>query len=365
VRGGYTHELTDETCVYEQVDAPEASFVNGKKQPPEVIKACRAILQRHNDFKSKQNERFVRRFRLTSKGVEALDASGNASPIEGAAHFAKPDGGVEVQLPITAMPRLGQSPLSEWLAVVTTGDLPDGLMPPTKGHAKGWTELKIVKPVSFGPYGTLQNSIYADFKHANYGMNQLSFHPSKTDSMEIIHAPYRATSAPGALPRPSVVTEERVLYTPVEELGNIKVGLANAHAKFLATYRDGVLLKAEKFADVRGTQRRGDHLHVFAFIPGDIPMGISTYVPPHWKVLAVDELGGLTHVADEGVDMIGVFGSWDKEPKPFNDKDFKRFGVIGMRNKRSKVVTWKWDADQGQYISSVLPKDAAGTYNFK
>ncbi len=350
-RGGSTHELTDETCQFEQIALAEANWKNGDAHPPEVVEQCRAVMKRHAEFTARFRERFVRRFRLSASGIEALDAAGKASPINGATHRATADG-VEVELPLSAMPRIAQAPLESLEIAVAEGKLPSGLLPPTADERQGWTEVKLQQAVAFAPHGALRAQIAVA---APLVVN--SYDPGKP---EIVHSVSHAAETPlggkGAPDRAVVVESEETIFTKTDEHGDVVIGVARAAGHYIATYRGGQLVAVEGFPDVRGTKKVGDDLHLFGYDEGGFTWAVGTYVPPRWRVLAVAKDGKLTEIADEGVDWVGMWNAWDNEPKPYFDRDFAQFGIRGKRGKRPKTVTWKWDEKERKYVSDVTPR---------
>lgn len=366
-RGGSIRELTDERCQFEQISLPEGYWERGKQQPPEVVEACRAIMQRQADYAASYLERFVRRFRLTGSAVHALDAHGEARPIDGAVHAAV-KGTIEVQLPISSLPRLAQAPLMTLFVKVAEGKLPADLTPPRgEDDTQGWSSAGVLEPVEFAPHAALRAAIFADlgigYHHPDFG--ELSFHPSTPDTIELARAERWGPGVGGAEPITvtKVVQSEQRIFTRLAELGDVEVGVAHAHKPFLATYHKGVFVSATEFFPVAGKTERAGALHVFGYDAGGFSWSRGAmYSPPRWWVYAVKRDGTVEDIADEGVDSFGMWNAWDDYPKTFFDPDFRRVGLRGIRKKRPKTVIWRWNDAEGKYTSSVTPKDQAADW---
>jgi hypothetical protein len=364
-RGGSTHELNDERCQFEQVSGPEGSWDVGKKQPPEFVDACRALIQRHQDFVATFQARFVRRFALGANGVKALDAAGTEQSINGMVVSATSSGSVEARLPLTAMPLLAQAPLVSLFAVAAAERPAQEVVPPSEGNELGWTAVKLPTPVGFGEHAELLAAMFADFGSGMPWLTgQIAFHPAEPETIEVVHDAGPDGTAgprgPQAPERPVVVMEKRALYTPLDELGDVKIGIARAHTELVVTHRGGKLVASAPMGDVRAVKRRGDELHLFSYSRNGFAMTVGTYVPPRWDVVAVKKDGSIDEEkADEGVDTMGIWDAWDADPEPFSDPDFQRFGIRGKRHKRPKTVTWQWNEKDGKYTSGVVPPDQA------
>jgi hypothetical protein len=359
-RGGSTHPLDDERCRFEQISLPEANWKNGEEQPPEVIAACRALLQRHTDFVARYKESFVRRFRLTDQRVEALSADGRPSPLSGASHAASA-GSIEVSLPLEAMPRLAEAPLEMVYLAAAERALPTGLVPPSYQHTEGWTELKLPAPVSFEPHGELRAQLVG---LSPFGTDQVSYRPAEPNKIELVSSSSGSAAIGGknAPDRPVVVEDTFDMFTKTDEIGELTFGIARGLGTNLAILRKGKLASMAGIPHPWHIKRREGELHVFAFANNGFTWAVGTYVPPRWIVLRVNPDGTNEEIADEGVDVIGQWNAWDGDPEPFHDPELSTFGMKGKRNKKPKTVTWRWSQADRKYVSTVSPANQAGTY---
>jgi len=373
-RGGTTHELNAESCEFEQIPLIEAGWSNGRRQPPEVIKACMAVLARYERASASYRERFIRRLRIDAAGVSLVDGAGASAPLAGA--VVRTEGtSAEIELPLTALPDTQQAPLASLLAGTAFGALPDGLRnAPSQGHPAdevkpaldpAWKRLELQTPVGFGDHPDLLAATFEDPTVVMNGgvMNTLSYSPARPATysvMAVPDAPVKQSKVvpkvPGAIggptgpDRPALSQQEEPLFTTIDTLGKVTVVDARG---LLVTLVANKIVASQTFGLPDGKQRRGDDLHLFQYRAGGYsPM--SGYYLPQWSAVAIKPDGKIAPIADEGVDMPGAQSAWDADPKPFNGPDWTSFGMRGVRGGKPKTVTWQWDATRSQYVSSVV-----------
>lgn len=375
-RGGTTHELTAEGCEFEQIPLIEAGWTNGRRQPPEVTRACKEVLARYEKASAGYRERFIRRLRIDTAGVSLLDGAGASAPLAGAVVRSQATS-AEVELPLTALPDINQAPLVFILAGAVFGELPEGLRtPPSQGHPSSeekpaldaaWTRLELKTPVGFGDHPDILALVFEDPSGVMNGgvMSQISYAPARPETFSIMTVPDVAVAqskvvpkVPGAIggptgpDRPALYQEESPLFTPVDTFGKVTIVLARGS---LVTLVGNKIVAEESFGQPEATHRRGEDLHFFKFRPGGYNPMVGFY-PAQWSAVAIKPDGKIVPIADEGVDMPGMSDAWDTAPKTFNSPDWTSFGLRGQRGGKPKTVTWQWDATKSHYVSSVVPK---------
>lgn len=370
-RGGGTHPLTEMRCELEQIPLVEGMWRDGKQQPPEVVKACLEVLGRHQKMSAAYRDRFIRRLKLGAEGASRIDATGTTEPIPNAKVAASMNG-VEIQLPLSALPELAQAPLASLFVGASFGALPEGLrMPPDEIEPDpAWKALSLDAPVGFGPRASLLEAL---FKEPAYPPNleRLSYAPDKPERLhfiapsEVAVAPVKSDGTiPGAiggataLDRPAVYEEERPLFTKLDSFGDVEIGSTSAKRELLVTFVGGRLVATDPFARPQASIRRGDDLHLIRLDAGGFSWSVGFYQPPAWQVRAIHLDGTIEDIAGPG-DMAGVWSAWDGEPKSFSDKDWQRFGLRGKRNGKPKTVTWQWSPKEGRYDAKITPASQA------
>ncbi len=361
-RGGSTYELTAEGCQYEQVPLAEAHWARGNPNPPEVASACLQVLARQQAFREQFSARFVRRFRLTVRGVEELQGE-QVRPLDGA-RFEASEGAIEVQLPLASLPELAQSPLS--VVFLAVGREAESLPPPTQMESPGWSRFALAPPMRFGPSAELLAAVLRASDESP--RTRLSYHPSQPErlhavQLEQLERPWEG-SPPAGIPeaiasavppdRPRLLQEERALLEPLASFGQVSLGLTAGHEPHLASLMGEELRGFEPFPRPSGVVRRGDELHVLAFeahCTAELP---AEQAVPIWRAIAVRPDGSLRlDVADDGVDPCGVASPWDGPPTPFSAADFESFGLRGTRDRKPQTVIWRWNAGEARYRSSL------------
>ena len=378
-RGGTTHELTDETCKFEQIPLIEAGWQNGRAHPPEVAKACLEILARYGKASAAYRERFIRRLKIDGAAVSLVDAAGASKPLAGAVVHAG-ETSVEVELPLTALPDTQQAPLAYLYAGVAHGELQDALhTPPSQPHPSldeapaadpAWRRLELASPVGFGEHPDVLASVLAEPSGVLNGgiMAQLSYSPARPATLSTMTVPDVAVTpskivpkVPGAIggptapDRPALFEEVGPLFVPLETFGKVTLGLARGS---VITLVGGKLVAESGFSQPEATQPRGDDLHLFKLDVGGFNF-MTGYNPPAWQAVAVKADGKLVEISDESPDSPGMHDAWDGSPKPFNSPDWTSFGLRGKRGGKPKVVTWTWDAKAARYTVSVVPSPAS------
>lgn len=362
-RGGYTHPIDDKACQHEQVPGPEGSWDEGRANPPEVVQACTALLARRQAFVAVHDQRFVRHIVLSRTGVTV-----DGQPVAGALHRSRDDGGVEVQLPLSAMPELAEAPLRTLLVRAAIGPLSDDVPLPIREYEKKpdarWQTLVLATPIEYAPNADARRIAFDGFRGLGEAQEgSISYRPADPEHVEVLSTPETLGSTAWGANTPerqAVVETSAKLFDPIDKLGDIDIGLSVG--RMLMTRQRGELVASASLATVDGVVARGGEMHFFSYSPGGFDTWMGTYAPPTWSVLSVHTDGKIdAQVADEGVDNVGDWQAWDQPPTRFSDEKFTKFGMRGMRKGRTKVVTWIWSDKAARYLVTVVPKDATQT----
>ncbi len=374
-RGGSTHELTPETCQFEQIPLIEAGWDNGRAHPPEVVEACLGILARYEKQTLEYRERFIRRLRVEGSTVSLVDGAGHASPFAGAIVKVQATS-AEVELPLTALPDLTQAPLASLSAAAVFGEAPDTMrQAPLQPHPSsdekppptpGWTRLELAAPIAFGPQPDVLAAVFVDASGVMNGgiMSQLSYSPAKPEVLSTISVPDVAVApskvvpkvagaigGPTAPDRPALLLEDEPLFETLETHGKVTVGRARGT---LMTIVGGKLVAQGYVARPEAMQRRGDDLHLFQFDAGGFNW-YSGFQPPTWRAAGIKPDGKIVEIADEGPDYPGMHDAWDDDPKTFHGPEWTTFGMRGRRHGKPRSITWQWDPGAARYVVSVVP----------
>jgi hypothetical protein len=372
-RGGSTHELTDAACERQQVPMIEAGWMDGEPHPPEVVAACRAILARHRERASGYTNRFLRRFRITADAVRTEGAGADPSWTVGA-RFASGPLGVEVELPLAALPELRHAPLTRLLVAAAAGDLVPSPEPPVIRYNDGkppvfpgWYAVSLAEPVGFGPRASLLAKVFPAESEGAFGYlaNSLSsYHPADAERVRTVSvdevagepigpAPSRlgVIGPPTKMDRPSTTERLEPLFQPYRVFGNVEIGLANGQQ--LVTYVAGQLMGFQPFGKPLASREVSGDLHLFDYDPPDFNPYVGGWMQPTWRAVGIKPDGTIVpDLAAPSPDDGGWNAGWDVDPKSFADRDYVRFGVRGTRKGKPRSIVWRWDAKTGRYESS-------------
>lgn len=359
-RSGHTIPLTEHSCAVEQVPAGEGMWNDGKAHPPEVVKACLALLKRHEAEAAAFREKFVSRLRLTTAGV----TSEGGAPIAGAQHAAQ-GRTIEVSLPLSAAPAFVVAPVMELMVHASWGETPKDLAPPlltpdqTQKPDPRWTALTLLELAAFGPHAALRELFFEPPVFASVGWTeQMYYHPGEPDVVHWMDTPPRETAiAFGDYPpsRTAVVKEERALYRKMETFGDIELGLACGTR--LIVKKEGRVVDHEyRVAQLRGVVHREGQVHLFAYQPPAYHAWTGSMAPPRWDVFGISP-DGVVHTDLAATLYDGPYNgaAWDTDPEPFSDRDFHMFGMKGQRRGKPKTVRWIWHPEPKRYEVAIEP----------
>jgi hypothetical protein len=353
-RGGYTRPFN---CEYEQVDIGEGRVENGKRNPPEVEAACKALIARHAQRTAEYNARFTRLFKVDREGARFAQEDGRLSAIEGAKALWKQGvkgATIEISLPLAALPRLSQAPL-DWLRLAAA--IPTSPRPAIVDAAWVWVHLP--EPVSFEPHGEIRARAFHALHDRTFFSPALSY--TAADPLHVETMQYNGYDRTTVEPR--VVT----LYEKRATMGDVEVGEVWAYGRSIAILKQGKVtgflpampeLNAETatMERAKGYATRDGELHVLSYAPGGWT-DLYASLPAQWSVIAVAPDG--SHRMDTVDDDVGV-GQWT-EVTEFASKDFETFGLRGATHYPVNFIdfvevpvgveiTWRWDTKLKKYM---------------
>ena len=346
-------------CEHETLAGPEGTTMQGKPNPPEVVAACQADLQRYADLTASFTARFTRVLRVDREGVR-LATGAKLAPIDGAKVVVKPQGGevlVEAELPLTALPRVAEAPLSS-LALVVLPALGSETAPAELPDVAEWPIVELPEPVSFEPWPSLrahalarqtsrQGPAFHDLHRQGRGQ---SYQPGDAASVEsLVYGGSFMVVGPKVEP----------LYTKLATFGDLEVGKvpsapedAGATRESLAVFDKGKLVEVFEVAgEAEGAVERGGELHVLSYSPALSNSADGRHEAARWSVIAVRSDG--THHEIELDQPLPVAQNWPLSwhvVARLPGQDLDGFGVRGEDHGRLFELTWRWNAARGRYV---------------
>jgi hypothetical protein len=371
-RGGSTHELTDAACERQQVPMIEGGWMDGERHPPEVVAVCRAILARHKERAELYTSRFVRQLRITQEVVKAEGPRADPAWVAGA-KVASGAGGVEVELPLAALPELTHAPLTRLLVAAATNDLSPSVEPPVRRYHMGrpapftgWSTLTFDEPVGFGPRAALLAKVFEgpSEEPLSFGMYLSSYHPADAERVRTVSIDEVAGEPVGPAPpspgvigppttmdRPSTTERHEPLLQPYRTFGKVAIGLTIGQQ--LVTYVGDELVGVHPFGKPVSSREVAGELHFFSYDPPGFNPYSGGWMQPTWRAVGIKPDGTIVpDLAEPSPDDGGWNAGWDSDPKTFADRDHVRFGVRGTRSGKPRSVVWKWNAKSGRYEAS-------------
>jgi len=310
-----------------------------------ALESCRRREREHERTQVRHEARFSRVFRADAQGVRERTADGKLVPVAGASAVWKPSpegARFEASLPLSAMPRLSEAPLTTlwaWSQAATASQEP---------RQAQETRLSLPQPVSFEPHGTLRSQIFASVQERyNANLPALSYQPG---TPAVIESWKRIDQGM------AVVADEGQVFKKLETLGDVEVGIANVFATWLVVLKNGKPVGDDTLIDFdKGATRliRGGELHIFSsssWFNGDtVTHGAS------WSVFAINGQGKIRR---DVLVTEGTPSRWIHPASFFSNKEMKTFGLRGVtmtpQDKPWKVeVTWRWDDKKQAYLPTL------------
>lgn len=304
---------------------------------PEAV-SCKQTLARHDAFVAARTARFERLFRLDGQGLRWSGKNG-LEPVPGAVVASKAAGNhwtVEVKLPLSALPRMAQAPVSSLTLFAVAG--PEAKVPAILPEQR--TEVYAASDVSFEPHGELRAA--ARIRVVSTGF---SYHPAQPNLIEIVDHPDKVHGGS------SLEATERVLWEPVTKMGDVEVGYVHLDDTYLGIFKASAVVDLELLVgEPRGFVERNKALHFFVYDQhGYDPIDAWVAV---WNVKAVDAEGKVT----EPIEGDFVSSGWTSVEE-FHTDTFDRFGIRGqpwaLQGEPSEApleITWKLDKKTGKYL---------------
>ncbi|MEP7121165.1 MAG: hypothetical protein ABJE95_09655 [Byssovorax sp.] len=362
-------------CEFETIRLIEGEFERGKRNPPEVVAACRALIARHDELVARHRARFTRLFKLDRDGVRRVAVDGTLSPIEGAKAVFKPGphgGTVEVALPISALPRMVEAPVVtlRLVARAVTGQKPDLV-------AAQWVEVELPDPVTFEPFGDLRNH---SARRLDSTVRETGFSYQPGDALHVETMRYDTELKADAV----ITLDETLQHQPVARIGDLEIGYVSVYRPWLAIFDKGKFLREARVPpdendggprpvdtfsspEPRGFVKRDGEIHLFSY--GKMSFAWSGEIRwPSWSVIAIAPDGSVRDPV-EATEVPMMVGG---ETTGFISPDHSSFGVRGPADNAARrpgepdmvslEVTWKWNPAKKKYVSkqrrSPLPAPA-------
>jgi hypothetical protein len=359
---GWTHSsggflaLDSQTCTHEQVEDYNTGpdWHAGEPHPDEVVTACLALLEAHEAAKTQYRRSFGRRFRLTPQGMSSLDAGATVAPL---AQKSGRDGRtLEAALPVSALPRLWHTPLTELEVVaLTLDDASVSRLDEAPGQ-----RLPLASPVAFGATADVLAFYLHEPNWTDAPDRHLSFHPGTPNEIRVLRRADR-TYGGGAtlvdrleLTHPSLEEVTLPLVTPPATPTGPLMAVSDGFTTYLVSLvgsRLAGFARSDHFETLH-VIFRDEELHVVAFDPGRHSWHSQGGYdrPAQWVVLALHPDGRLVEVSDPNPGA-----GWDDfDPSPAFNADFTRLAVRGTDfDGVARTAVWIWNAKTRRYSSSL------------
>ncbi|MFO0549723.1 MAG: hypothetical protein U0271_15125 [Polyangiaceae bacterium] len=350
-RGGYVSDLD---CEHEQICCNDGYIERGPELTPEASAACHALLERDQQARADFADEFVRVYRIDAAGVSLRGADGALTPIAGAqVAFGKTgaSGSLEASIPLTALPRFSQAPITTLAYLVRPLSRPKDLAA-TVVRERPWVWLNLPERVSFEPLSVLRETTYANTDGATFFNPAMSY--SAADPTHLRYYQHGGSAT-------DLVAHEADLYTKLDSFGDVEVGMLHVPSNRLVVLKAGKPIAVTRFysdshLDVapsielafRGV--RGGKHHYLAFLPTLWDPNLGP-IQATWWLTIVGPDGEVDGEALRVPDDTPMF-AFDGES--FSNKDFTEFGVGGTlfspdEPRPSGELKWNWDEKKGVY----------------
>jgi hypothetical protein len=322
---------------------------------PDVAASCHRTVDAHAREVATHEKRFTKRWRIDSRDVRASNDEGKLEVVEGATLAWKSSATratVEAALPLAAMPRMAEAPVTSIRVVALPASSP------LPGTAPEEATLPLPEPISFEPYGKLRAALFDAGSQPSYRGGDTFY-----DNVGLSYQPGHPLDIEDA-----VTHQPRLLYEKKGALGDIEVGIADVFPGFVALFRRHEFIGFLDASTVEGVFVRDGQLHVASYKPAEYTMQTGPAAAA-WSVVAVAP-DGSHHEAVDGAmlrattakDGVGCslagplsFGGFQQQ---FATPSFDRFGWRGSCavGDGKKVVgfevTWTWNAKTRTYVGA-------------
>ncbi len=328
---------------------------------------CLAAQRRHAELEAAHARRFRSIVELTADG--AMVQSGSAPPsLLGSARVIVKGRTLEASLPLSALPRLTETPLRT--LQVFAGDAQ-----PSE-DAGSWAALALPSPVAFGVHAEVASIFESlDEAHRPGSLTRelrpaMSYHPTAPDEREVHrYARCKGSRSPSCA-RMELVSRSAPVVRWIAEQGPWRVARVSAYSEGYAFYRDGVLMRVmldvddapispeETQTGIRrylGSALRGEVLQLISFAPPrpDDASGLPT--APCFAVVSLQPDGRVASRA-----LCGG-GHW-RSAEPSHEASFDilsfRGDALGLGfgpDRNGVEERFAWNGTLGSYLS-VAPR---------
>lgn len=265
-----------------------AYYDTHEPNPPEVIAACKATVDRYKAFVDAGTREFAKTLLIDATAVKVVGANGALEPIGGAVVASKSNAEgttIEVSVPIAALPRLSEAPLKKLRLFARLADT----HAPPKLAREDWFAVALPEPISFEPMGVLRDKVFFEAPCDPQGYP--AYDPPRGLSYRA-DEPDRVRSTKWGEGLESVEYDVAPLYRKLLDHGDLEIGEASAGLRYLAIRYKGAFVDAIPVpAPIRATAVRGDELVVAMFSEASYNPFSGSFTPPAWSVLVVAKDG--------------------------------------------------------------------------
>ncbi len=333
----------------------DGDMVEDGPLPPEAAAACRQFVARYDALKVDHARRFARVYRIEANGIQVQDESGGLAAVPGAKVVFATSGGrntFEATLPLTALPRMSDAPVSVLRMIASRGSAPAPETISTENT--GWTWLKFPTAVSFEPFAAVRDHIFKEYNGGFYpGYSKaLSYEPGNLDILQSMKTSTDLTSVEineGVLPK-------RI----VSSLGDVTVTQGTVPFTFYVVTKGKAVMGSFTLpGDIGDTSRmcfageRDGDLHYVGFTPGGYDHA-KTYFGPFWTVTIVRADGS---IQTDSMELDDTLQLHQDVAKRFSNPGCTQFGIRGPELTRPGQtvstdiyeLSWKWDKASKKY----------------
>ncbi len=332
-----------------------------EENPPEIVAACEQMLARVAEQQVAHAQRFERWFHIDARGVDVVGLDGKTSPLLDAKVAAGRAGGVrrlEVELPLSAWPRVAEAPLTLVRLAATTK--PPANMRPDPSQ---WVWVEPTRPIKFEPapeflaHAFTRAADVGDMPVFSSQFRQpraLSYLPSNTESLELFDSTLCA----------KLESREVPLYQSLATEGYVEVGLLAsprgsecqaAQETWVAIRREGTVMGIVPLEGrILSTVKRAGEVHVISWYEASWEATAGRF-----SVLAIAADGSHREavVPLEGLSVREPMVYWHGV-ETFQSGDHETFGWKATREDQFVTATFNWDAARKQYRGTVDTKPA-------
>ena len=322
--------------------------------------ACVAKEQKGLAFEQAFYREFSRTLLVTANQAQVLGPNGE--PIAGEARWSGTAGelSVELQLPLTVLPRLTQAPLQVLgLSAAIIGTAPEA------APALSW--LALPTPLLLTPHEDLRALAFTPGPTRTsdpmwFYAPCLSYHPSKPELMRYVRHSDESSS--------ELIQHEVPLYESLKQLGDVEIGFMAAPTSTIVVQKAGRptqlvspsplgFMGLELPFQRRWMGERDGEFHILSFLPQDMSTGVAP-VSAQWWLLRVLPDGSIKEEVlspSSVASGFSYFVDYQERMSPNGDA-FELIGnPVGGELPKGKALkaSWKWNPKSHAYEAKAEP----------